>query len=133
MSGSNAIAAARRRRAGNNNVSVQDQNKTNYSSIRQQQHQHQQQNYRPAPPGKIHIQQAFDILIQRVNSLEGEIQVLSNQKNDDYSSDITLLFEKLNTIERRFNTLIKDNDESLNIENIKEESGEVHNEFNNVE
>jgi len=85
--------------------------------------------YPHPPPGKIHIQQAFDILIQRVNQLEGEVQGLGNQKNDDYSSHITLLFEKLNTIERRFNTFIKDNEESLNVENLKDVSVETHSEF----
>ena len=144
MSGSYANAAARRRRAAGNNsslrsnqeqsyASVREQMQTGYSAVREQQPRgYSNDSYRnlpPAPPGKIHIQQAFDILIQRVNHMEGEIQSIANQKHDDYSSHISLLFEKLNTIERRFNTLVKDNEESLNVENINDVNVDSHNEF----
>lgn len=132
MSGSYANAAARRRRAGGAPVPPSTHQGQGYAAMRQQaqpvSHDSMSQ-YPHPPPGKIHIQQAFDILIQRVNQLEGEVQVLGNQKNDDYSSHITLLFEKLNTIERRFNTFIKDNEESLNVENLKDVSVETHSEF----
>merc|ERR1711976_501049 len=73
-----------------------------------------------APPGKIHIQDAFNILIERVNNMDAEIQDLRSRKNDDYSSHITLLFEKLSSIERRFSTLIRDNSDSLNTENLND-------------
>jgi hypothetical protein len=144
MSGSYANAAARRRRAAGNSSSVQSNSEPSYASVRQQQQGgyasvRQQQhggygsnsyrNVPNAPPGKIHIQQAFDILIQRVNSMELELQSIANHKQDDYSSHISLLFEKLNSIERRFNTLVNDNEESLNVENIKEVKVESHNEF----
>ena len=133
MSGSYANAAARRRRAGGASAPVSNsQSNQGYASVRQQYQQESfntSNQYQSVPPGKIHIQQAFDILIQRVNHMEGEIQVLANQKNDDYSSHISLLFEKLNAIERRFNTLVNDNEESLNVENIKEVKVESHNEF----
>ena len=132
MSGSYANAAARRRRAGGAPVPPSTHQGQGYAAMRQQaqpvSHDSMSQ-YPHPPPGKIHIQQAFDILIQRVNQLEGEVQGLGNQKNDDYSSHITLLFEKLNTIERRFNTFIKDNEESLNVENLKDVSVETHSEF----
>ena len=131
MSGSYANAAARRR-AGGAPVPPSTHQGQGYAAMRQQaqpvSHDSMSQ-YPHPPPGKIHIQQAFDILIQRVNQLEGEVQGLGNQKNDDYSSHITLLFEKLNTIERRFNTFIKDNEESLNVENLKDVSVETHSEF----
>ena len=132
MSGSYANAAARRRRAGGAPVPPSTHQGQGYAAMRQQaqpvSHDSMSQ-YPHPPPGKIHIQQAFDILIQRVNQLEGEVQGLGNEKNDDYSSHITLLFEKLNTIERRFNTFIKDNEESLNVENLKDVSVETHSEF----
>ena len=132
MSGSYANAAARRRRAGGAPVPPSTHQGQGYAALRQQTQpiSHDSMNQYPhPPPGKIHIQQAFDILIQRVNQLEGEVQGLGDQKNDDYSSHITLLFEKLNTIERRFNTFIKDNEESLNVENLKDVSVETHSEF----
>ena len=144
MSGSYANAAARRRRAAGNNsslrsnqeqsyASVREQMQTGYSAVREQQPRgYSYDSYRnlpQAPPGKIHIQQAFDILIQRVNHMEGELQSIANQKHDDYSSHISLLFEKLNSIERRFNTLVKDNEETLNVENLKDVKVESHNEF----
>jgi hypothetical protein len=132
MSGNYANAAARRRRAGGASVPTNNQQEYGYADIRRQEQSmthHSTTQYPQPPQGKIHIQQAFDILIQRVNHLEGEVQVLGNERNDDYSSHITLIFEKLNTIERRFNTLINDNEDSLNVENLKDNSLETTNEF----
>ena len=135
MSGSYSNAAARRRRAGGSSIPTSNPQNTGYTAIRNQ--QYSAPNYpvdqvASIPQGKIHIQQAFDILIQRVNQLEGELHGLGNQENQgnvDFSSHITLLFEKLNTIERRFNTLIKNNEGTLNLENVQDVNEVAHDEF----
>ena len=92
MSGNYANSSARRRRARGESTVNPNNSGANYSDMRQQQMSQQQMsqqqmsynqdNYR-VPPGKIHIQHAFDVLIQRVNSIESRVvESASNQEHD---------------------------------------------------
>ena len=133
MSGNYANASARRRRARVESNVNPNNSGANYSDIREQQMSQQQMfnngdNNRAPPPGKIHIQQAFDILIQRVNGMDSEIQTLATHNQDDYSSHITLLFEKMNSLEKSFNTLVNDNESEDNGDNHNVDKESLHNE-----
>ena len=129
MSGNYANSSARRRRARGESTVNPNNSGANYSDMRQQQMSqqqmsqqqmsHNQDNYR-VPPGKIHIQHAFDVLIQRVNSIESRVVESASNQEQDYTSHISLLFEKMNSLERRFNTLLKNNEELLNTENLED-------------
>jgi len=133
MSGNFANASARRRRAKVESNVNPNNSGPHYSDIRGQQMSQQQMfnngdNNRAPPPGKIHIQQAFDILIQRVNGMDSEIQTLATHNQDDYSSHITLLFEKMNSLEKSFNTLVNDNESEDNGDNHNVDKESLHNE-----